>query len=133
MAWPNREFSRGAFLHNPRGTLEVVFLWHVPWRPSPLTRVAGKNCQSLDRVLGDLQSWNNLHLSKGGNRDFASLSMNWLLERDTLMGGLGAKAHSGISHGYSRTNLETAPMGVTADPALGSLCCWLPDLAERRY
>ena len=44
--------------------------------------------------------------------------------------GAGAKAHSGISHGYSRTNLETAPMGVTADPALGSLCCWLPDLAE---
>lgn len=85
------EFSRGAFLHNPRvdarGRISLACAMEaIPSDQSGLEKIASRLI-----VLGDSQSWNNLHLSKGGNRDFASLSMNWLLERDTLMGGLGPR------------------------------------------
>jgi len=83
------EFVRGAFLHNPqidrRGQISLAAaLEAIPSEKSGLERIPSRLV-----VSGDSQSWNNLHLPKGGNRDFATLSLNWLLERDTMMGGLG--------------------------------------------
>jgi len=42
-------------------------------------------------VVGDSIFWNNNMLDSGANRDFASLTVNWLLDRSQLLGSLAPR------------------------------------------
>jgi len=83
----NREFqfdARSDVYHQ-----EIPLMTSLEARPSAksgLNQVATRMI-----VLGDSQCFSNVHLRKVGNRDFAGLAMSWLLERDTLLGGIGPR------------------------------------------
>jgi len=86
-------FSNGEFLFNARSDAfhqEIPLMASLEARPS---EESGLNqVPSRMIVLGDSQCFSNVHLQKVGNRDLAGLAMSWLLERDTLLGGIGPRA-----------------------------------------
>jgi ABC-type uncharacterized transport system involved in gliding motility auxiliary subunit len=86
-------FSNGEFLFDARSDAfhqEIPLMASLEARPS---EESGLNqVPSRMIVLGDSQCFSNVHLQKVGNRDLAGLAMSWLLERDTLLGGIGPRA-----------------------------------------
>ena len=85
------EFFKGAFVHNPitdlRGSISLMA--EVVANPSLESGLNQPASRML--VLGDSQFLSNVHIHKQGNRDFAGLAINWLLERDAMLGGIGPR------------------------------------------
>ncbi|MBT5925712.1 MAG: GldG family protein [Verrucomicrobia bacterium] len=85
------EFFKGAFVHNSitdiRGSISLMTeVVATPSLESGLNQPASRML-----VLGDSQFLSNVHIHKQGNRDFAGLAVNWLLERDAMLGGIGPR------------------------------------------
>ncbi len=85
------EYVKGVLVHNPitdfRGSISLMTeVVATPSSESGLNQPASRML-----VLGDSQFLSNVHIHKQGNRDFAGLAINWLLERDAMLGGIGPR------------------------------------------
>jgi len=85
-------YANGTFYHIPRTDFSGVQIpLMVTMQATPSATSGLEQAPSRLVVLGDSLFLSNVHIRKQGNRDFAGLAMNWLLDRDTLMGGIGSK------------------------------------------
>lgn len=57
-----------------------------------LQGVSGDRGATRIVVMGESRFLGNHMIDSGGNRDFANLAVNWLLDRPALLGGVGPKA-----------------------------------------
>ena len=84
-------------------------------------------------VLGDSQFLSNVHIQKQGNRDFAGLAVNWLLERDVMLGGIGPRPLTEFRLDVPSTSLRLLQWFMLAILPLGvfgiGFLIWL----KRRY
>ena len=127
------EFFKGAFVHNPitdfRGSISLM----AEMVATPSTESGLNQPASRMLVLGDSQFLSNVHIQKQGNRDFAGLAVNWLIERDAMLGGIGPRPLTEFRLDVPSTSLRLLQWFMLAILPLGvfgiGFLIWL----KRRY
>jgi hypothetical protein len=109
------DFSTGVPRPGPRdrrGSLPVA----AAIEKGSLQGVAGDRGATRIVVVGDSQFLGNQMIESAANRDFTSLTLNWLLDRRLLLGGVGPRAVTTY-----RLNLGRVEMNKLRAVILGAL------------
>ncbi len=126
-------FANGTFFHNPRIDARGSIPLMTALQASPSEKSGLNQPASRMVVLGDSQFCSNIHLRKGGNRDFVSLAMNWLLERDTLLGGIGPRPLTEFRMDIPKASLKWLQWVMLCAVPLAVFGCGFLVWLKRRY